>query len=194
MKFATFIVLVSICLGGCDSSQTVTYSDQDTLATPKDVLSQIPFGNLPVDTTNYPELRANVKRLVNDIQSASLLEKSTVQLIPNYILNYMDTVSNGFTIANPDEEWQVGCTVDKPLPSRQLIYFAMSDEIAVMTYRTGGWGVCGHLAVFEIENSTVKNSWIQYAPDTLDSKKDIIAFLNTPQNGNILISSRLDTH
>ncbi len=222
MKFATFSLLVIFGFAACGSPQNPVDQQQDTVSgqhKSSQVTLPFPSGNVPIDTTNYPELRSKVRSLARNIQSSSLSEKKTVQQIPRYILAYMDSAFNGFTIANANEEWQVGCVVvgksitekvydektgdttllthydrSQPLPSYQFIYYGMNNNMAVLAYRSGGWGVCGHLAIFELENSTVIGSWIQYAPDTLNSKQDIITFLNTPQDGNMLLSSRLDTH
>ncbi len=107
----------------------------------------------------------NLEQFIGELEKADLTEKKTVAEIPTFIRGFLDNFTSNFSIANPGEDWQVGCVrtdvkiqhkvYDKetgdsliqfisgnsqPLPSRQLIYFGIGKDIALMSYYIGGIG------------------------------------------------------
>jgi hypothetical protein len=187
---------IILLVGGCDNSEVSNMSSQDSSDS---VSVTIPYSRLP-DTV---VLNEEHKKLFQELNTSILTEIKTVSEIPEYITAYLDSTQGGFDIANPGEEWQEGCIVQgksiqtsqldsstgivtvttsfdptQPLPWRQLVYFGMNDNIALMAYNSGGWGKSEHLIILKLSNNHVLYEWHETAPAELNNKEDILDFLN----------------
>jgi hypothetical protein len=170
------LLFVIAVLAGCDSSGDKKLPSAD-IALPK---STAVVGMYPVfaeDTTFIidPELDSLTARL----QTSTLAETKNQLNIPVFIRNFLDTLWNGFSLANYGEPWQEGCTVMPDEPTRELVYFAHNAELALMSYNSGGWGKTNHILIMELENSAVTSYWHGYGNDSLHTEAAIISFLNS---------------
>jgi hypothetical protein len=148
------------------------------------------------------KLNIQLKLFIQQLDTSVLKEFNTVPEIPKYILSYLDSTCGGFDIASPGEEWQEGCIVmgksiqtstldsatgkvtitttfdtSQPLPHRQLVYFGVNDNIALMVYKTGGFGTCGHILILELLNKKVIKEWHGTTFEDLSSKASILQYL-----------------
>jgi hypothetical protein len=132
----------------------------------------------------------NLQHLINNLENISLTDYKTVNEIPNFIMDFLKCTrdSGQFSIANPGEDWQVGCTsvilvdkkgkvVSKPLPSRQLIYFGLGKDIALLTFYTGGIAKTEHTLIFQFQDKKVTDFWCGITWTGSADKKEIIKFL-----------------
>lgn len=104
-------------------------------------------------------LNLNLPDLINGLRNASLTKKSKVAEIPPVIKLFLNDLIPNFTMANPNEEWQAGCTSYKNLPQRQLTYLAFGNDYALMADYTGGIAKTGHVLIFKFHAEKVLDFW-----------------------------------
>ena len=144
----------------------------------------------------------NLQSLIDDLEKTDLTEKSKIAEIPSFIKSFLDSLTGNFSIANPDEDWQVGCVVmgkqiqkkiydketgdtliqvtfdnSQPLPSRQLVYFGLGKDIALMTYYTGGIGKSEHILIFKFESNKILDFWCGNILTDVANKTEILKYL-----------------
>jgi len=144
----------------------------------------------------------NLPSLIDDLEKTDLIEKKKIAEIPLFLKSFLDRLTGNFSIANPDEEWQVGCTVmgkkiqskvydkktsdtliqimfdnSQPLPSRQLNYFGLGKDIALMTYYTGGIGKSEHILIIKFDNDKISDFWCGNILTDVTNKTEILNYL-----------------
>lgn len=138
----------------------------------------------------------NLQQLIADIEKTEFVEKKTVAEIPIFIYSLLDSLTGDFSIANSGEDWQVGCTsmilvddgkgkitIEKP-PKRQLIYFGLGQDLALMTYYTGGYGKSEHILIFKFENNNILDFWCGNVLEDVKSKSEILNYLKENKDKN----------
>lgn len=158
-------------------------------------------GRYRIDT-NIILSNKNLIHLINELERSNVKEKSSVKDIPPFILTFLDSITGDFSIADPGEEWQVGCVVmgkpitrkvydegtkntlvqvtydnSQPLLRRQLINFLHGDSIAVLTYYTGGIGKMSHIVMLEYNGTTITDLWCGNFSFQKLGKKETIKYL-----------------
>ncbi len=139
----------------------------------------------------------NLTQLLGELEKSVLSEKKKVSEIPHFIKTFLDSATSGFSIANPGEDWQVGCvtmteykekkvinektgdttivvTFSKPLPGRQLIYLGIGDIITLLTYATGGIGRSEHVLIIKHNDSKIVDFWCGQGVYDLTDKAKIL--------------------
>lgn len=144
----------------------------------------------------------NLQSLIDDLKKTDLTEKKTISEIPSFIKSFLYSLTDNFSIANPDEDWQVGCVVmgkeiqtkvydkktgdslvkisfdnSQQLPSRQLIYFGLGKDIALMTYYTGGIGKSEHILIIKFNNTSIVDFWCGNILTDVKNKSEILKYL-----------------
>jgi len=119
----------------------------------------------------------NLDNLINKIKESELEEKTNKTEIPKFIFNFINDITNEFTIANPNEKWQAGCVVFEDLPRRKLEYFGLGSNVALMTYKSGGRGTSTKILIFHFENDKIIDFWCGNKLKDLKNIDEIIAHL-----------------
>lgn len=144
----------------------------------------------------------NLSLLIDKLEKTELKEKKSIGEIPLFIKSFLDSLTQNFSIANPGEDWQEGCVVlgkenqqkvhnekigdtmipigidnSQLLPRRQLIYFGLGKDIALMTYYTGGFGKSEHIFIIKFEKTQILDFWCGNILNDLSNKKEILEFL-----------------
>lgn len=157
-------------------------------------------GNYEIDSTVITK-NLNKKRLIANIETKSLEEKTTLQEIPAFIKNFLNSGSPNkkFEIVNPGEDWKSGITnyghiVYKKvydfmkkdsvlvmsgdgaiLPDKQLIYFGIGDGVALMSYFRGGFGALQNVILIQFKNETITDFWYgSVFEGSIKTKNDIL--------------------
>jgi len=141
--------------------------------------------------TNVILQNLNLDTLLSELKSSELNEIKKVDQIPNSIKTFLDNITKeSFSIANPGQEWQVGCVLTEGLPSRQLIYFGSNSELALMAYYTGGVGKSEHILIFKLNENIITDLWCGNILTDLKSKSEIETYLEN----NKRTTRRLNTN
>lgn len=122
----------------------------------------------------------NLPFLITAINNDSIIEKQKVEEIPLFVKSFLDSVSHdGFSIANLNQNWQVGCCVDEKenLPRRQLVYLGIGNNILLMSYLTGGFAVGNHLIIIKFKDKKIIDFWTKAIHPELNNKIEIQSFL-----------------
>lgn len=146
----------------------------------------------------------NLQLLIDDLEKNNLRENKTVTEIPPFIKSFLDTLTGSFSIANPGEDWQAGCTspmeIDnstqrksinpktrdtiitismktRDVPTRQLVYFGLGKKIALMTYYTGGIGKSEHILIFKFDGNKIVDFWCGNILTDIKTKAEVIKYL-----------------
>lgn len=113
------------------------------------------------------------EKLVSKLCKDKLEEKKTVGEIPEFIKTFMCSLPGDrtFRIANPNEAWlfyditnfSKGGVIDfekqSKLPNKQLIYFSIGENYALLSYRTGGLRMLQNISVIQFKNGVVTDFW-----------------------------------
>lgn len=143
-------------------------------------VSSITFvdGHYTIDTTTIVS-NSNLQILIDNLEKSDLTEKKTVAEMPVFIQSFLDNLTESFSIANPGEDWQEGCIIGEPLPARQLIYFGLGAEMALMTYYTGGFYASEHILIFQFNGNEMIDFWCGNTLTDVTHKTEIIHYLKT---------------
>ena len=150
------------------------------LAFSVDLLGQINC-DYKIDTISIL-LNENLDSFVSKIQKKTFTISYDKKDIPPSLKVKLDCFANDFSIANRDEEYQATCTIKKKLPERQLQFLGISDDTIIMTYLTGGVGVCTHILFVKLQGDTIKDLWAGTCLSELTSKKDILNYIKKNKN------------
>lgn len=174
---------------GCSNSTTKQVGIALDKNTPDNYESNISVvnGKFVIDT-NAILNNNNLQSLIDNLEKTDLTEAKTVAEIPTFIKSFLDTLTGSFTIADPSEDWQVGCTsltiIDKEgnvtsdeKPKRQLIYFGSGSDIALLTYYTGGIGKSEHILIFKYNDNKILDFWCGNISTDVTNKTEIINYL-----------------
>lgn len=139
-------------------------------------------GKYSVDTALIWSDR-NKNRLLDDLALENLEEKKSVAEIPGFIKAFLDSISPGksFNMTNPDEAWCTGDIKDfvfasvyeagkqeancllscgnKEVLDKQLIYFGMGKNMALLSYYVGGQSRSQCTALIRFKAEKVIDFW-----------------------------------
>lgn len=162
-------------------------------------------GSFKVDT-HVINAGQNFGALMIDLEKSTLIEKKTMAGVPDFIKAFLDSISydKSFDIANPGEDWQVGCTTDlgnqiqtkiydkekkdtvmmiswdgigKRLPSKQLVYFGLGKNIALLSYFTGGIGKSQHVNIIKFNSDKIVDFWFEMGIPFGSTKNELIKYI-----------------
>lgn len=192
--------IVLTILFGCSNSEIPnTSSVADSNSTIVTVFHPRQPYSVSLDTV---VVNKELQVFIQELDRSNLTEIKTVPEIPKYIMAYLDSTAGGFDIASPGEEWQEGCIVQgrsiqtsildsnngqvtlttsfdpsQPLPWRQLVYFGMSPNIALMAYNSGGWGKSEHIMILKLNNGKIISEYHTTVLNEIRTKDAILDFL-----------------
>lgn len=167
----------------------------------QEYISSVSFANgkYKIDTSVIQKDR-NKKRLLKRLETEVLAEKQNTSEIPGFIKAFLDSISHNrkFDVANPGEEWQIGITnfgkqvINKiydpskkdsvikvfwdgqQLPTKQLVYFGIGEDIALISYFCGGIRLTQYAAIIKFENNTITDFWYGNIFEFATTKKETI--------------------
>ncbi len=129
-----------------------------------------------IDTNNILTNK-NLESLIRIIKKSELKEIKTVNEIPFFIKNFLNSITSDFSIANPEEDWNISCDEDEQLPSRQLVYFGIGSNIVLMTYFTGGFGKSEHILIIKFNKTKIVDFWCGSSLKDLYNKNEILNYI-----------------
>lgn len=175
--------------------------------------SSVPTSLVDSDTGSTP-IPVKLQALLSDLDTSKLREAKLVSEIPPFIMRFLDSLTTDFSIANPGDDWQETCTDygtpvhkkvfdkesgdsvvqmsfdnNRPLPTRELIYFGYSSNLVLMSYYTGGFGKAEHVMIMRIEGDRVMDFWHQYILHDLTTRQQILEFLRTNRDRQWALSA-----
>ncbi len=163
--------------------------------------------------TNMAVTNWNKEKLMTILETENLVDKKTVEEIPDFIKTFLNNISTNqtFDMANPDEEWREGSwingfnneqktivhatsSVAKPFPSRQLIYCGIGKNMALISYYIGGIKKTQSNMMIKFENDKIIGLWFDYyysqfgyslggTTDFVTTKTDIISYIKNTNSG-----------
>jgi hypothetical protein len=184
MRNLIILLSILVVLTSCNSSSETSNESPEII--PRGLLKN--GDSISIDTNVILENK-NLDRLISLIEEQKLQTDTTKEKIPQVVISFLKNISvDSFSLADPNQNWQVGCTVIGFLPKRQLNYLGQSKNMTIMTYYKGGWGKSGHIIIIEHDNKNVLDFWKGNGFD-LNNKDTIIKYL---RQNNELHSGLLD--
>ena len=174
LNILTFGLLWIFC--ACNVSTT---QDKKTVLSNDDTIKGliIKDGSVKIDTFVILT-HQNLDPLLAVIEKTDLKTYRQVSDIPVFLVDFLKVVTkDSFSIANQNEDWQVGCDVSDGLLSRQLIYFGLADNIALLTYLTGGIGESEHILIIKFSNDKITDFWCGNVMADLTNKEEILKYI-----------------
>lgn len=98
--------------------------------------------------------------------------------IPPFITEQLDYFTGSFSLSNPKEQYQCCCTSPRTFPRRKLDFLAISNNVLVMTYSTGGIAVEEHILLIKFERKRIVDVWYGLADYSLHSLRDITKYVS----------------
>jgi hypothetical protein len=163
-------------------------------------------GKYRVDTSFIRNDLSKAK-LIADLEKQMLKQKNIVQEVPGFIWRFLDSLSydKTFDMVNPGEEWKEGitdyghvifkkvydsnksdsvavvCGDGAVLPDKQLVYFGMSDNIALMSYMQGGLGPHPNIIILKHNNQKITDFWYgsTFVDEKFSTKAEILKALKS---------------
>jgi hypothetical protein len=127
----------------------------------------------------------NLLPLIDDLDKTTLITHTNTKDIPYFIKTFLDSLTgNDFSIANPGEDWQAGCVIIEKLPSRQLVYLGLGNDIALFSYFTGGIGKSVHVLIIKFSDKIITDFWCGNVLVDLNSKSEILEHLKKYKDNN----------
>lgn len=193
--------IVALIVFACSKSNTEAYVDDSNTELEAD-RSSVTFikGIYKIDSAVITK-NLNKKRIISSLETKPLSEKYTMQGVPSFIKDFLNSVSPNkkFEIVNLGEDWKSGITnyghivykkVYSPtmkdsvlimsgdgaiLPDKQLIYFGIGDGVALMSYFRGGFGALQNVIMIEFKNETITDFWFgSVFEGSIKTKNDIL--------------------
>ncbi|MBI3521318.1 MAG: hypothetical protein HY062_18400 [Bacteroidetes bacterium] len=147
------------------------------------------------------------------LEKETLHEKKTINEIPDFIKTFLGNLSPNKTMdmANPNEAWLEGgrisgfdterkaipdatTSIANPFPSRQLVYFGIGKNAALISYFAGGIQKTQHAIILKFQNNKIVDLWFDNYPSQFDwlgdntgiiaTKAGIIKYIKEMNNGN----------
>lgn len=165
--------------------KSTAYYPQDQLAANNSSVS-VKNGQYSLDTAIIVS-NANKVSLIAALEKEKLEEKKKVEEIPGFIKFFLDSIAGKekFEMANPGEEFKVGWFPNKSAPDRQLAYFAVGENIAVLSFYSGGIEKTHHVGIMRFEGEQVVDFWFENDNSTFTTKEKLIERLKRdPSKGN----------
>ena len=110
--------------------------------------------------------------------------------IPSFIKRQLNCLTHGFSIANPNQEYQATDVLYRRLPSRQLIFLATSKDMVVMTYLMGGIAESTHVLFIKSRDKKIVDLWTGLCIRDLKSTSEIFEYISEKQNKKPLSKGR----
>ena len=179
MMKATLSTLLFLFLGLFISCNVSTSQDKKMLSTKISTIKGLTNvrGTYKIDTLVILTHK-NLDTLLADIERADLITYRKVSDIPSFLVEFLkDVTKDKFSIANSTENWQFGCDVSDDLPSRQLIYFGLADNIALLAYLTGGVGISEHILIIKFSGEEITDFWCGNILASLANKEEILKYI-----------------
>jgi hypothetical protein len=203
---ASLLIAISIAFFTCNSD---TIEPNATTALSEYSSISIISGRYKIDR-NFAMANGTKQKMLINIDKEDLSEIKTVEEIPGFIKTFLDETSenNNFDMANAGDEWQDGSWIHgfnknttstekatayiaKPFPTKQLIYFGVGKNIALLSYYTGGIRMAQHVMILEFKGEKITNLWFDNNSYGCDSginpgtKKDgLIKYVKSMTNNN----------
>jgi hypothetical protein len=171
-------------IAGAGYLKGTTYSPQDPFSSNLSSVS-IKNGEYSVDSA-IVLADVNRKTLVTELAGEDLDEKKAVAEIPEFIKFFLDSISGeeSFNMADPGQDYKVGWFPKKNVPDRQLIYFGIGKNIALLSFNVGGVKKVQNVAIIKYEGEKVVDFWFEVDADPGTKKDEIIAYLKRDRTKN----------
>ncbi len=129
--------------------------------------------------TNRILLNSDLDEFLSGLKHGTFITYSQKKDIPKFIMDQLDCLTGSFSLANPGQEYRCCCTSSTKLPKRKLLYFAVSRDMFVMTYLTGGIGVESHLLLIKFSGQKIEKLWTGLGDGNLKSPGGIFTFIKS---------------
>jgi hypothetical protein len=120
----------------------------------------------------------NLDKFLSRISSEHFKVYNNKTAISAFIDEQLHSLTGGFSIANPGEEFQCCCTSPRTLPKRKLDFLAVSNDVFVMTYLTGGVGEEEHILLIKFKDNKIIDLWCGSSFPSLHSLREIEKYIS----------------
>ena len=189
LKIKILFILNCLLLLGCKQIPSTNYLGNADKKPIENSPTDYFLVNEEMQPNKFRDSAANLHRFVKGIENFHLSEKKTVNEIPQFIKSFIgiDEVG-GFSMANPGENWQVGCVnliiidengqiISESLPKTQLAYFGIGSNFAMLAYYVGGAGRSTHVVGMKFSGEQISDFYSFDTPHALNTPSEILNYL-----------------
>jgi hypothetical protein len=138
--------------------------------------------------TNIITNNTNLESFIMLIKKDSFIIKKDKKYIPKIVNTFFENINQEFSIANPNEDWQVGCIVVEDLPQRKLTFIGLSDNLILLNYFSGGVGKHSNILILYHDNNKIVDLW---HGTTLEDIYNLDSLIKTLENREVTKHSYL---
>ncbi len=176
------IGLTLIIFSQCDGTKSKTVSENQRT---KDC------GQFAVDTVSILTNK-NLDGLILKVETTELAHYPEFESIPSFVKAFLDSlVGKKFRIADPGEEWQATDIVEGDLPDRQLVYLGVGQEVMLLAYNKGGFGMSERILIVHFEESCIIDFWCGGVMTELRDKDQIVNHLKENKNKHWALNTNI---
>ncbi len=194
LKIFSLVLISSSLLQFCNKSETQAegISSDETKGPLSSVF--IVNGKYKIDSMTIWRYHTR-SRLIKDVNAIKLVDKKTVQEIPEFISAFLNEISpkGKFEMANPGEDFYIeditsfsnpsfNTVANKKLPTKQLVYFGIDNNTAILSYYCGGLGKWQCTTIIKFKDEKITDFWYGNTSFAL-SKEKIVYDLKDKRGG-----------
>ncbi len=136
----------------------------------------------------------DLNKLISQLENVKLIEKKTVSKIPRLFLSFLESPTEPLSMADPGGNWHSSCgglgtiivndDTTESLPTSQLIYFGLYEDIALMAYNSGTNGHYATIIIFKFSDTEITDHWEGRTFTNVTNKETILALLKETAERN----------
>ncbi|MDO7876067.1 hypothetical protein Q5H93_15085 [Hymenobacter sp. ASUV-10] len=176
---ASAIILLALLIA-CQESQSERISS-DPAKVLDEPTSQEAITSYSIDTAAILK-NIRLDALLADVQSANLLPQKAVSNLPSVVNNFLHEKVEDFAIVNPEEDFQSTDIMTGNLPRRRLMYLGVADDIVLLAYELGGFGLSERVLIFKLNEHQITDFWTGSVKGKLQTKDEIVTYLRKNKN------------
>lgn len=110
------------------------------------------------------------QKFTENLANEDLVITQDKNSIPKQVKTQLDCLTNGFDIANPNDEYQDGCSDEKEFPTRHLTFLAKSENYLLISYNTYNLGISSYNLWIKYDHDGIIDFWSNAMLGELNSK------------------------
>ena len=113
--------------------------------------------------------------LLAKVEQDSLVSYTAVQHLPPAVATFLATHAHQARMADVGAPFAKTCARDdENLPTRQLVYLGVGQEMVLVSYYCGGFGLSQRVALFQLQGHTLRNAWGGFVTDDPNTKAALL--------------------
>jgi len=117
-------------------------------------------------------------QLLTEADQTSLTSYQLAKALPQVIAAFLERAQQEpVPIADVGQAYESTDLIMGDLPRRQLTYLGIGENLVLLAYNLGGYGVSERVLLFQLKNGEIADFWTGYVRGQRHTKAEIIRYL-----------------